>query len=50
VVRFDLASVNRRVTRLVGVLVGRALSRPADVLAALTELTSSVHAKFGAGA
>lgn len=47
---FDLTSVNRRVTRLVGVLVDRALSRPEDVLAALTELTTSVHARFGAGA
>jgi hypothetical protein len=48
--KFDLGSVNRRVTRLVGVLVDRALVRPDDVLAALTELTSSVHARFGAGA
>jgi hypothetical protein len=47
---FDFASVNRRVTRLVGVLVDRALARPEDVLAALTDLTASVHARFGAGA
>src|SRR5262245_40185876 len=49
-IRFNLAAVNRRVTRLVGVLVGRALSRPEQVLAALTEMTTSVHAKFGPGA
>jgi ferritin len=50
VIKFDIASVNRRVTRLIGVLVGLALSRPEDVLAELTRLTTHVHAKFGAGA
>jgi hypothetical protein len=46
----DLESVNRRVTRLIGVLVGRPLSRKEDVRAALTELSATVHARLGAGA
>jgi hypothetical protein len=50
VVRLDLTSVNRRVTRLIGVLVGRKLSRPEEVRAAMTDLAASVHARFGAGA
>jgi hypothetical protein len=45
---FDLASVSRRVTRLVGLLVDRPLARSEDVLPALKELTASVHARWAA--
>lgn len=42
---FDLTPVKRRVTRLCGLLVDLPLTRPEDVLAALTELTGRVHAR-----
>lgn len=44
---FDLGPINRRVTRLVGLLIGRPLARPEDVLPLLKELTASVHARAG---
>jgi hypothetical protein len=45
---FDIAAVNRRVARLVGLLVDRPIAGPDDVLPLLKELTSRVHAGGGA--
>jgi hypothetical protein len=42
---FDLTSVNRRVTRLVGLLAGHPSLRQEDLPALLVELTAKVHAR-----
>jgi len=47
--RFDLAAVSRRVTRLVGLLVGAHLLTPDDVLSALKALTARTHAGGAVG-